>query len=535
MKKRDYLGESVSAAVFSSWRGRPLYIYWVYLSAQILIAPPVFLLSILYLSFVTQVELDSFIAPVSIIIGGMVAGVLVFYIALSRTIRRFLSVIINADLPDQELATAAWTEAVTFPQRTVAWVSGVSVVVYTLTVILFTPRFGFSVSLVGSVVGIIATVALSQVVYLFYLERTMHPVARLALAAGAHPSVDDIKGLRLRLQTKLLLLIIMIIILPVTVMGLFGYAQVVALGGDPEDSLGLTGLVALVSSGLAVMLVVLLIRSISRPIQEMQMVAEEVGQGNLEVSVQPLTTDELAELALRFNEMVEQLKQQEPLKAAFGRYVSEAVRDGILSGTIALGGERREVSILFTDIRGFTMWCEQTPPESVIQTINSYFENLIQAMTKHGGTVTRYTGDGVLALFGAPLDDPNHALNAVQAAWEAHNLLDKFNSIRRSVEAFELSTGFGIHSGSAVVGSIGCEARAEYTPIGDAANVASRIEGLNKELNTAILISEATYQRVADHVVVGKRAETSVKGREKPIEVIEVIGMRNGADSTDDA
>jgi adenylate cyclase len=233
--------------------------------------------------------------------------------------------------------------------------------------------------------------------------------------------------------------------------------------------------------------------------------------------------------------MVEQLKQQEPLKAAFGRYVSEAVRDGILSGTIALGGERREVSILFTDIRGFTMWCEQTPPESVIQTINSYFENLIQAMTKYGGTVTRYTGDGVLALFGAPLDDPDHALHAVQAAWDAHNLLDKFNAIRRSVEAFELSTGFGIHSGSAVVGSIGCEARAEYTPIGDAANVASRIEGLNKELNTAILISDATYKRVADHVVAGKRAETSVKGREKLIEVIEVVGMRNGANSTDSA
>ena len=533
MRKRDFLGESVSTVVFSSWRGRPLYIYWVYLSAQILIAPPVFLLSILYLSFVTQVELDSFIAPVSVIIGGMVAGVLVFYIAFSSTIRRFLSVIINADLPDQELATATWTEAVTFPQRTITWVSGVSVIIYTLTVILFTPRFGFSVSLVGSIVGIIATVALSQVVYLFYLEWTMHPVARLALAAGAHPSVADIKGLRLRLQTKLLLLIILIIVLPVTVMGLFGYTQVVGLGGDPDDSLGLTGLVALVSSSLAVMLVVLLVRSISRPIQDMQRVAEEVGQGNLNVSAQPLTTDELAELALRFNEMVEQLQQQEPLKAAFGRYVSEAVRDGILSGEIALGGERREVTILFTDIRDFTMWCEQTPPESVIQTLNSYYENLIQAMTKHGGTVTRYTGDGVLALFGAPLDDPDHALHAVLAAWEAHNLLLKFNSIRRSVEAFELNTGFGIHSGSAVVGSIGCDARAEYTPIGDAANVASRIEGLNRELGTSLLISDATYQQVAERIEVGKRAETSVKGREKPVQVVEVIGMRNGAAPTE--
>jgi class 3 adenylate cyclase len=520
------LGESVPGFLFAQWRGRPLYIYLVYLSAQLLIAPPVFGIAVFFLSFVTQVEVASFIRPVSILIGSMVAGVYVFYVTGSRTIRAFLNLIIDGDLPDHQLATNTWTEAVTFPQRVVSWVALISVVVYTATTLAFTPRFGFSQSLVGSIIGIIATVALSQVVYLFYLERAMYPVARLALAAGAQPQIENVRGMQLSLRTKLLLLTLLIIVLPVTVMGLLGYAQVIALGGDSGVSLRLTGIVALISGGLAIALVLLLIQSISVPIQEIQRVAEEIGRGNLNVQARPLTTDELAELGLHFNEMADQLRQQEPLKAAFGRYVSEAVRDGILTGDISLGGERREVTILFTDVRDFTLWCERTPPENVIQTLNSYYENLIQAMIKFKGTVTRYTGDGVLALFGAPLEDPDHALHAIQATWEAYNLLEKFNSIRRSVGAFELQTGFGIHTGVAVIGSIGCDVRAEYTPIGDAANVASRIEGLNRDLGTAILISGATYQRVAERVIPGKRTETSVKGRSQPVEVVEVVGLR---------
>jgi adenylate cyclase len=222
--------------------------------------------------------------------------------------------------------------------------------------------------------------------------------------------------------------------------------------------------------------------------------------------------------------MTKELAEQEQVKTAFGRYVSASVRDGILSGQITLGGERRVLTIAFTDIRDFTSWCESTSPEEVIQTLNAYYETLVQILTKHGGTVTRYTGDGVLVLFGAPLIDPEHARHAVEAAMEAQQLLEKFNAIRRTMGLFELRTGFGIHTGTAVVGSIGCEARAEYTPIGDPANVAARIEGLNRELDTSILISHATYECVADCITVGKTTETSVKGRKESVKVYEVLG-----------
>jgi adenylate cyclase len=233
----------------------------------------------------------------------------------------------------------------------------------------------------------------------------------------------------------------------------------------------------------------------------------------------------LAELGTRFNLMTEEVSKQDRIKTAFGRYVSSAVRDGILSGDIQLGGERREITITFTDIRDFTAWCERTSPEEVIQTLNAYYETLVQVLIDYGGTVTRYTGDGVLVLFGAPLDDPDHARHAVEAALKAQELLDKFNQIRRIAGAFELHTGFGIHTGMAVVGSIGYEARAEYTPIGDPANVASRIEGLNRGLGTSILVSHATYERVADRVAIGTITETLVKGRTEPVQVYEVIGL----------
>jgi adenylate cyclase len=462
-------------------------------------------------------------------VAGVVLLVYVFYYRCSPAIRRFLAALIAGDLPEPSLATAAWGEAVVFPQRAVVRVIVAALVLHGLQVPLFSPRFGLSRSLVGAVVAFVATVAMGQVMFLFYLEGAMQPVVRLALAAGARPHPADLKGPRLHFRTKLLILTILIIIVPVTVVGLFGYSQVVILGGDPAASLGLTGVVAALASGIAVLLVLLLVRSVSAPIKEIQRVMEEVGRGSLSAFVRPLTTDELAELGIHFNRMVDELRRQERLSAAFGRYVSDAVRDGILSGQIALGGERREVTILFTDIRDFTAWCERTPPETVIQTLNGYYQNLIQALVKHGGTVTRYTGDGVLALFGAPLPDSDHAHHAVEAAWEAHTLLEKFNAIRRSVGAVELRTGFGIHTGVAVVGSIGCEARAEYTPVGDAANVASRIEGLNRELGTVILISDSTYRQTADRVVAGQQAEVTVKGRSRAVRVVEVVGLRPGA------
>jgi len=528
MKYREFLGENVPFTLFTHWRGRPLYVFLVYLLGQALVAPPVFMMAVLFISFITRVKVRQFFLPVAAVIGILVALAYVFYHLFSRTVRRFLAVLIAGDIPDQRLATAAWEEAVIYPQRVTGWVALSSLFAYAGLTLLFAPRFGFSLSLIGSAVGFLATVALGQVVFLFYLESAMLPVTRLALAVGARPTLEQLQRShpRLRMRTKLLLITLLVLFLSVTVMGLFGYSQVLALGGDPVASMSLTGLVATFASSIAALLIVLLTRSLSTPMEEIQHALEAVRRGDLTVTVRPLTADELAELGLLFNRMIAELREQERLKTAFGQYVSDAVRDAILSGQVQLGGERREVTVLFTDIRGFTAWCEETPPENVVQTLNSYYENLVRVLTERGGTVTRYMGDGVLALFGAPLDDPDHALHAVRAAWEAYIHLEKFNEIRRSLGAFELRTCFGIHTGVAVVGSVGCPERAEYTAIGDAVNLASRIEELNRELDTVILISDATYRRVADYVKTGKRIQAMVRGRTRPVEVVEVTGLR---------
>jgi len=527
VKRREFMGQSIPSTLFLHWRGRPLYILIIYLRGQLTLTLPAFLGALVFNQIITQVVWYDLVGVVTIVVGFVTAAAYVFYHRYSPNIRSFLATLIAGTLPNQELATRAWIEAVNFSPLVVGWTTAVAILAYTAQAVYFSlfTEFGPEPVLQGWIVALVSAVAIALVFFIFYLERTMQPISLLALATGAQAKLDDPRVRRFRLRTKLLVLILPILIVPLVTLGLFSYSQTVRLGGDPATSLLLTGVVTLFASTVVMALALLLVRSILTPVEELESVMNAVAEGDLTIRARPVTSDELAELGVRFNTMTEEVAKHERIKTAFGRYVSGAVRDGILSGEIRLGGERRELTIAFTDIRDFTLWCERTSPEEVIQTLNAYYETLVQILIDHGGTVTRYTGDGVLVLFGAPLGDPDHALHAVEAALKAQALLEKFNAIRRITGAFELRTGFGIHTGMAVVGSIGYEARAEYTPIGDPANVASRIEGLNRELGTSILISSATYEHVGDHIVVGKTAETPVKGRTEPVQVYEVIGL----------
>jgi class 3 adenylate cyclase len=511
------------------WRGYPLYIILIYVRGQLTLTLPAFLGAMIFIQIITELVWYDLVAVVTVVVVFVTAMAYVFYHHYSPSIRAFLATLIANEQPDRELASRTWVEAVNFSPRVVGWTMLVAIMAYTVQFfyfVLFT-GYGLQLALQGWIVALTSTVAIALVFFLFYLERVMHPVARLALAMGAEASFEGQDVLRFRLRVKLLVLILPIIIVPLVTLGLFGYSQTVRLGGEPTISLLLTGAVMLFASIVAVALALQLVRSVLTPVEELEQVMASVAGGDMAVRARPCTSDEMADLAVHFNVMADELAEQEQIKTAFSQYVSPAVRDGILNGDISLGGERRELTIAFTDIRGFTAWCERTPPENVIQTLNAYYENLVQTLIKYGGTVTRYTGDGVLALFGAPLEDPDHARNAVGAALEAQALLEGFNAIRRRLGVFELRTGFGIHTGVAVVGSIGTETRAEYTPIGDPANVASRIEGLNRDLGTSILISRATYEQVADCVVVGKSATTPIKGRVKPVQVYEVLELNS--------
>lgn len=528
MKQTDYLYQDVPPGLFAEWRGRPLYIIYVYLRGQLTLTLPAFLGALVFNYIITDVVWYDLIGVITSVVAFVTLMAYVFYHRYSATIRAFLAQLIAGQLPGPGLATRTWIEAINFSPLVVGQTTKVAILAYAVQAIYFFVVTDFHLKLVlqGWIVSLVSTVAIALVFFLLYLEKMMQPVAHLAILEGAEADLSHPHVRRFQLRHKLPILILPVMIVPLSMLGLFGYNQAVTLGGDQTTSLLLTVSVVVFAGGVALTLTLSLVQNVISPIEALARVMNAVSANDLGARVHPSTSDELADLGLRFNALAQEMAEQELVKAAFGRYVSAAVRDGILSGNIQLGGERREVTIVFSDIRGFTSWCEQTAPEQVVRTLNAYYENLVQILSKYGGTVTRYTGDGALVLFGAPLDDPHHALHAVEAVLEAHRLLTKFNEIRQIAGAFELRTVFGIHTGVAVVGSVGCDARAEYTPIGDSANVANRIEGLNRELDTNILISDDTYRRIADAVIVGKSAETSVKGRSELVKVYELLGFK---------
>lgn len=209
----------------------------------------------------------------------------------------------------------------------------------------------------------------------------------------------------------------------------------------------------------------------------------------------------------------------------FGRYVSPEVMQEIVdSGVeIRLGGRRQKVTILFTDIRGFTTFSEQLSPEEVVARLNEYFEVMTEIIFRHGGTVDKYVGDCIMVLFGAPIARPDDAKRCVQAALEMRAALGELKKRWKEEGKIPFDTGIGIHTGEAIVGNIGSQRRMEYTVIGDAVNIAARIESLTKDYEAPILISEATYEDLDSSIAVERIGETPIRGRKTAVALYRVV------------
>lgn len=214
-------------------------------------------------------------------------------------------------------------------------------------------------------------------------------------------------------------------------------------------------------------------------------------------------------------------------KVAFNRYVSKEVAAQVLAEAPGLQGERREVSILFSDLRGFTTMSEAMEPERIAALLSEYFDAMTTAIFKHRGMINDFVGDAVMAIFGAPLTDRQHALHAVQAALGMTEGLEALNLKWKEEGLPQLRMGIGIHSGNVFAGNVGGRARVKYTLVGDAVNVASRVEGLNKELSTTMLITEATRRLLGDRVETRDCGPREVKGRAEAVHVHELLGLRS--------
>ena len=219
------------------------------------------------------------------------------------------------------------------------------------------------------------------------------------------------------------------------------------------------------------------------------------------------------------------------IKSVFERYVSDAVVNDILASPtgLGLGGARRELTVLFSDIRNFTTLSERMTPEEVVEMLNEYFARVCAPILEHGGVVDKFIGDAVMAVFGAPVAAEDHPRRAMLAALAMSEAVDGFQTWMeerfsdRDLPRFD--TGIGVHSGDAVAGNIGFERRTEYTVIGDTVNTASRIEGLTKSVGCRILISRETVEAAGSGVKVGRSTELPVKGRAKPVEVFELLAL----------
>ena len=239
---------------------------------------------------------------------------------------------------------------------------------------------------------------------------------------------------------------------------------------------------------------------------------------------QPLTAAALALFAGTAYRYIVEGAEKRVVKRLFGRYVSRDVYHQLLAnpGLAELGGARREMSVLFSDMRGFTTVTEKGDPEALVAQLNEYFSRMTDIVFRHQGTVDKFVGDMVMALFGAPVDDPVHADHAVDAACEMVRELGELNRKWAAEGRPQLDIGIGVNSGEMVAGNIGSSSIMSYTVIGDNVNLGARLESLNKEFGTRIIISEATRARLTRQYEVRSLGDVVVKGRTRPVAVFEV-------------
>jgi adenylate cyclase len=219
-------------------------------------------------------------------------------------------------------------------------------------------------------------------------------------------------------------------------------------------------------------------------------------------------------------------REKRKMKRLFGQYVSKDVYDQLVNNPALarLGGQRRQMTVLFSDIRGFTSHSEKGEPEDIVQTLNEYFTRMVDIVFKHKGTLDKFVGDMVMALFGAPLDDVDHAEHAVDAAIEMIVELNRLNEQWTAKGRPALDIGIGISTGPMIAGNIGSEAIMSYTVIGDTVNLGSRLESLNKQYNTRIIISDATLAALPDRYIFRPLGDVVVKGKTRPVAIFEVVG-----------
>jgi class 3 adenylate cyclase len=476
----------------------------VFVSLELPNAFVVAAMAVALFSFYYSLTKTEFLEVLAIALGLTAVGVAT---VLSRVIRRLrpLSEWIGGARSSEQTAEA-WKLAVTAPIQLIRrdWLVPVLVTLTTVIASVVVLKLSWLAFFPISFVSFIA-VGYGAILHYLALELAMRPILFDINASLDRPV--RITRPAVPLRAKLLGSLPLINVITGVVVA------ALTSGGGGTDALGVNVLIALVVSfTVSFELVVLLSRSILRPIEDLEAATERIRQGRFDEHVPVTTSDEFGELSSAFNQMVDGLAERERLREAFGTYLDEEVAAHLISEDFEPGGREVEVSLLFLDVRDFTTAAAEAEAPEVVARLNELFECIVPIVARHRGHVDQFVGDAVLAVFGAPERMQRHADRAVQCAVE---LARTINSRRPG--GFEV--GIGVNTGSVVAGSVGGAGRFSFSVIGDAVNLCARVEAATRETGDPVLITGETRTQLSETIEVQSRGEREIRGYDRKVEL----------------
>src|SRR4051794_1367261 len=406
----------------------------------------------------------------------------------------------------------AWDAAVRMPVEFVrrADKQAVLLVILPISVIsaieLHLPWYSVVLLFAGGLVSI----GYSAVLHFFYAEVALAPLVKEL--AQSLPADFELTRPILPLRWKLLGALPLInVITGVVVSGLS------TNGRQGLEDLGVSVLVAvIVAFTLSLELTLLVSRSVLGPVRDLIEATERVKAGDLSTRVPVTSGDELGALASGFNSMMHGLAERQALHDAFSSYVDPQLAARVLSDGARIPGEEVDVTVAFVDLRGFTSFAERAEAREVVAFVNEFLELAVPTLTRHGGHVNKFVGDGVLGVFGAPVYLEDHADRALAAAGELASAVERRFGDR-------LGIGVGVNSGRVLAGTIGGGGKLEFTVIGDPVNVASRVEEMTRETGDVVLLTEATRCLLSGDPELEPRGSIRLKGRTEPVPVYALV------------
>jgi class 3 adenylate cyclase len=304
---------------------------------------------------------------------------------------------------------------------------------------------------------------------------------------------------------------------------------------NQQHAILITIVVTALAAALGLLFAILVSGGITRPVRLLLQSTREVEAGHLDRSIEVITADEIGQLSAAFNRMVEQLRHKERIRETFGRYIDPRVVEGLINQPklAAAEGQRRVMTIMFCDMKGFTTLSEGMTPQGLVKVMNRYLSTMSEPIRRHGGVIDKYIGDAIMAYWGPPfVEEADESQFACLAAIE---MIKRIGTLRKEVTELlgvrvlptECDVRIGVATGEALVGSIGSEIMMNYTVMGDTVNLAARLEAANKLYGSRSLIAEATVAKTDDAIQFREIDRLMVVGQTQPQAVFELLGRKD--------